>query len=71
VRARAGAPVATPITWAELGRPSLHARSFRVDNVFRRLQRRGDAWRGMARRGESLTGARMALRMLLRHEVEA
>jgi bifunctional non-homologous end joining protein LigD len=64
LRARPHAPVATPITWRELDRPSLDARSYRVDNVFRRLARAGDPWRGLARRGQSLTRARAALTRL-------
>lgn len=66
VRARPRAPVATPITWRELDRPSLDARSYRVDNVFRRLARTGDPWRGLARRGQSLTRARATLTKLVR-----
>ena len=65
VRARPGAPVATPITWRELDRPSLDARSYRADNVFRRLARAGDPWRSLARRGQSLARARTALTKLL------
>jgi bifunctional non-homologous end joining protein LigD len=65
VRARSGAPVATPITWRELARPSLDARSYRADNLFRRLARTGDPWRGLARRGQSLTRARARLAKLV------
>jgi bifunctional non-homologous end joining protein LigD len=65
VRARPGAPVATPITWRELDRPSLDARSYRADNVFRRLARAVDPWRGFARRGQSLTRARATLTKLV------
>lgn len=61
VRARPGAPVATPITWRELARPSLDARSYRAENLFRRLARAGDPWGGLGRRGQSLTRARARL----------
>ena len=45
VRARAGAPVATPITWDELG--SVDPQDYRVDNIFRRLGQREDPWRDL------------------------
>lgn len=68
VRAKPGAPVATPISWGELDRRSLAARSYRIDNVFRRLARTGDAWRGMGKRGQSLKRAQAALMKLTRAE---
>lgn len=43
VRARPGAPVATPIDWDELG--SVTPRSYHVRNLFRRLGQRDDPWR--------------------------
>jgi bifunctional non-homologous end joining protein LigD len=56
VRARDGAPVATPLEWDEVpGLPS--AREFTLSNLFRRLSRRADPWRGMARRARSLRRA--------------
>ncbi len=42
VRARPGAPVATPLDWDELG--SADPRDYRVDNLFRRLGQRDDPW---------------------------
>lgn len=42
VRARPGAPVATPITWDELG--SVEPQDYRVHNIFRRLGQRDDPW---------------------------
>ena len=65
VRARPGAPVATPIMWRELHRPSLDARSYRTDNLFRRLGRSGDPWRGFTRHGQSVTRARARLATLM------
>jgi bifunctional non-homologous end joining protein LigD len=63
VRARAGAPVATPIEWDELGRvtPS----RFTIRNLNRRLNQRGDPWGGMHRRARSLGRAEGRLRKLL------
>lgn len=42
VRARPGAPVATPLDWDELG--SVDPGDHRVDNLFRRLGQRDDPW---------------------------
>ena len=53
VRARAGAPVATPLDWDELGSLK-NARRYTVRNVFRRLGRRPDPWAGMSRRARAL-----------------
>jgi bifunctional non-homologous end joining protein LigD len=63
VRARPGAPVATPIEWDELGRvtPS----RFTIQNLNRRLKQRGDPWAGMHRRARSLGRAEGRLRKLL------
>lgn len=56
VRARLGAPVAMPLAWSELDRPDLSARSYRIDNTFRRLGQIGDRWHGKLQSGQSLTG---------------
>jgi len=42
VRARPGAPIATPIDWDELGQ--VEPRSYDLRNLFRRLGQRDDAW---------------------------
>jgi bifunctional non-homologous end joining protein LigD len=44
VRARPGAPVATPLEWDEVKDPKLTADTWHVRNVFRRLARRADPW---------------------------
>jgi bifunctional non-homologous end joining protein LigD len=54
LRALPTAPVATPVTWEELGR--VEPRSFTLRNLPRRLSRRHDPWKGMARRARSLAG---------------
>lgn len=45
VRARPEAPVATPLGWDELRRKDLHARSYRVDNILRRMGQKDDPWK--------------------------
>lgn len=58
VRALAGAPVATPLEWKELGR--VEPRTFTMGNLFRRLAQRDDPWKDMGRRARSI-GDRQAL----------
>ncbi|MFA7309186.1 MAG: non-homologous end-joining DNA ligase [Patescibacteria group bacterium] len=45
LRALAGAPVATPITWKELAQPGMHPQKFTIKNIFARISKKGDAWR--------------------------
>jgi bifunctional non-homologous end joining protein LigD len=61
VRARAGAPVATPITWDELGRVEPDQLTLRT--VTRRLSRGGDRWADVPK-GQSLGKPRERLRSL-------
>ncbi len=49
VRAHDGAPVAMPISWDELKKPSLHAQSFTIKNIFKRLEKNKNPWPGFAR----------------------
>lgn len=50
VRARIGAPVATPVDWKELGRRQLEPDAYTMDNIFRRLGRKEDPWKSFRRR---------------------
>jgi bifunctional non-homologous end joining protein LigD len=61
VRARPGAPVATPIDRDELGDGSLRADRWTLRNLFRRLGQREDPWRGMGRHARSLAAPRRRL----------
>ena len=63
VRARPGAPVATPLDWAELEDASLTPHQFTLRTVGGRLDRPGasDPWAGMARRRYSLDRAAQRL----------
>ena len=54
VRARPGAPVAAPLTWKDLEDPGIHSRSFTLRNLFERLERKGDLWKGFHDHGQSL-----------------
>jgi bifunctional non-homologous end joining protein LigD len=61
VRAKPGAPVATPIDWSELSDGRLSAQRYNVRNLFRRLDRDEDPWAGMGRDARSLGAARKRL----------
>jgi bifunctional non-homologous end joining protein LigD len=61
VRARPGAPVATPITWDELSRVAPD--QYTIRSIGRRLSRGGDRWADLPR-GHSLGKAREKLRRL-------
>jgi len=61
IRARPGAPVATPLEWDELSRSGMSPRAYTLKNLFRRLGRKDDPWSGMDRHRRSLTGPRDTL----------
>jgi bifunctional non-homologous end joining protein LigD len=44
VRARPGAPVATPLSWSELDDTRLTPNRYTISNIFRRLGQKGDPW---------------------------
>jgi bifunctional non-homologous end joining protein LigD len=68
VRARPGAPVATPLGWKELSDSRLRPDRFTVKNLFRRLASKGDPWAGMGAHARGLTGPRKRLAALLREQ---
>lgn len=67
VRAKPGAPVATPIDWAELSDPDLHSQSYSVDNIFRRLGQKEDPWKEIMRHARSLHESRDRLDEMMDH----
>jgi bifunctional non-homologous end joining protein LigD len=56
VRARPGAPVATPLEWDEVRDRSLTPDRWTVRNVFRRLVQRSDPWEGLQDDSRPLPG---------------
>jgi bifunctional non-homologous end joining protein LigD len=64
VRARTGAPVATPLDWDEVTDRNLDARSYTLENVFRRLGQKPDPWADIARHAAGVDRAREALKEL-------
>lgn len=68
VRARPGAPVATPVTWSELADKSLHARSFNVRSIRERLRHNRDPWHDLIRRGHGVQRPSRRLEKLLTND---
>jgi bifunctional non-homologous end joining protein LigD len=64
VRAKKGAPVATPLEWDELSDASLTATRYNLRNIFRRLGQKNDPWSEIPYRGYSLRDAGRALEHL-------
>ncbi len=64
IRAREGAPIATPITWQELKSPTMHAQRYTIKTIFRRLTQRGDPWKEIDASAQSITQARKKLSKL-------
>jgi bifunctional non-homologous end joining protein LigD len=65
VRARPGAPVATPLHWQELSDPELRPDRFTLRDVPLRLEQEGDAWKDVAARAQTLTEPRRRLERAL------
>lgn len=61
LRARPGAPVATPLDPGELERGDLSPRSYRLSNLFRRLAQKDDPWAGIDQAAGSLKAGRERL----------
>jgi bifunctional non-homologous end joining protein LigD len=68
VRARTGAPVATPLDWEEVRDPRLRPDRFTMRSIFGRLARRPDPWKNIGRRSRSLVAARERLERLLQRD---
>lgn len=54
IRALKRAPVATPLDWNELKKPDIGPRSYNITNIFRRLSKKGDPFKGMMRHAKEL-----------------
>jgi bifunctional non-homologous end joining protein LigD len=65
VRARAQAPVATPLHWDELSDPRLRPDKFTTRNLFRRLASDGDPWAQISRYARETQTAQRRVRELL------
>jgi bifunctional non-homologous end joining protein LigD len=65
LRAYEGAPVATPLEWSEV-RPGLHPIQFTIRNARERFQQKGDLFRGVLEKPQSLLDALGRLEKLFR-----
>ena len=65
VRAKEGAPVATPLLWKELT-SSLDPQKYHIKNIFRRVARMGDPWEDIAKHTGSVKAARKKLQTLIK-----
>ncbi len=59
VRAKEGAPIATPITWTELS--SVTSTKYTIKNIFQRISRKGDVWKNIEKSSCALKTARKKL----------
>lgn len=57
VRAKEGAPIATPIEWKEVKSKTLRAQKYNIKNIFRRLNEKGDIWKNMKKSQGSIKKA--------------
>jgi bifunctional non-homologous end joining protein LigD len=57
VRAKPGAPVATPLRWDELNDPELRSNRWTIRTIGDRLESEGDPWKGIGRNARSLAKA--------------
>jgi bifunctional non-homologous end joining protein LigD len=64
VRARPGAPVATPLDWEELDNRNMRADRFTLRDVPKRMSERGDPWAHIRRHARSLFRPRQRLSKL-------
>ncbi|MGA9234476.1 MAG: non-homologous end-joining DNA ligase [Desulfobacterales bacterium] len=55
IRAKAGAPIATPLDWEELSDGRLRSNRYTLRNIFRRLGQKDDPWSDMDRHARPLT----------------
>lgn len=57
VRAKPGAPIATPLDWEELEDSELNSQSYHLKNIFKRLAQKPDPWKSIDKRRVSLAKA--------------
>jgi bifunctional non-homologous end joining protein LigD len=68
VRAKPGAPVATPVEWRELSDADLGPQSYNINNIFRRLGQKEDPWKNMMADASSIQEAREKLQQIEENE---
>lgn len=63
VRAKEGAPIATPIEWKELA--TVTPQKYTIKNIMQRIAKKGDVWQDMQKNRVMLTNARKKLSIIL------
>ena len=66
VRSIEGAPIATPISWQELG--SMTSTKYTIKNIFSRISKKGDIWQHIDKSAKGLSQARKKLDVLLKED---
>jgi bifunctional non-homologous end joining protein LigD len=61
LRAKPGAPIATPLDWEELDRSNINSRKYTIKNIFQRLSRKEDPWKDFFAHPHTLNKHRKAL----------
>lgn len=64
VRAKPGAPIATPLEWEELDDKAVKPQTFNLENIMKRVEDRGDPWSGMQRHAVKPANIAEALKRL-------
>jgi bifunctional non-homologous end joining protein LigD len=64
LRAKPGAPIATPLDWDELSDARLHSQRYNLRNIFQRIETVGDPWKSIWRHPQALDRAQQKLNML-------
>ncbi len=62
VRAIDKAPIATPLKWKELDDPKLTSQKFNISNIFKRMDKIGDAWKDFDKYAGSIKNAQKLLK---------
>ncbi len=65
VRARNGAPVATPLSWDELDKKGLNSQSYTIKNIFKRLSQKDDPWKSFKKKATTLDNSIEKLNKLM------
>lgn len=68
VRAKPGAPVATPLDWDELARGDLHPQSYTLRKLLRRLGQKDDPWSDFRRHAKGIGAGSKQLQTLTEEE---
>jgi bifunctional non-homologous end joining protein LigD len=64
LRAKPGAPIATPLDWDELGRPGLGPQRYQLRNIRQQLGQKDDPWKDI---GAQAVSAKLARERLQEH----